>query len=1149
MANNTINSDGDIITENPVTDIPTNSLASKVAQYVRLNTNAIDTYSKISEAVYSDKDNVTLTILKDDHSRVNINIPTFGWMVKELERLNLNFENLSSFSGQEVAVQLADGTFQKVIKSELLKEANDISGLEVPSKFNTKSNWFFEDFLNPQLYIALDFSDKIDIATEDVKVKRYILDLSESVIQEHFDNNFKGSSSINHDLFNSFLTDNNISYELDEDIVKMPPRTVNYEGNFSVISILKDANDNKNIYQLNKLSYTDLKSGVSDGLMINTGDTLKLNNTNTRYTITAIDKATKTIKVNLMDGRDILKVGANVLSIYKGYESDLSTNINIGFDENLVIFVKGINPISKIESKHWSNGIGFSSNELTIIDSAGKHMSLADYYDEYVVDFGRFIHSYQLDNVPPSAFGVTPNAPELDSRDFRVTSINDHLTGSDAFKNVQDLQSTKEEAESKVKAFDTELKAQRDLMSNKEYSTDAEYQADRTVYRSLVNDRETESTLFASVVRDIKSTINDTNLVNVSPKYRVRGFWEIPQAQTHKSTGDQKVIGFILNYRYLTKSGDSSNTETFDFGSEDSKKRGTFSDWIEMKSPVLIRALNASGKYEWVSSSVENGDLININQLDIPINYGETVEVRIKSVSEAGYPSNSMMSEWSNSIRINFPDSLNKLTPLGSIIKENLQDLSKIKMWEELQGLGVFSHVESSYKSGGKEYLHDANSISSGFFTPEQSPIALYDKLNELSNMISQLQTELSKTKGEMSVKVIAPDGTIIPVKINGTTNIFAGFYKNDVEGMAIKKGAIISKEYEVVIENIQAGPVELASLLPGSVNTEIYSSGDFFNNGNEVSSVVDNNLYFMNNGRYDYVPVNYMSELDQLQPYQGRQTNGQSVYVRLKSIDGAHNNYSDIDLDTNSVPANANRNNYEYSADSIPSTEVGGSTAFIWKYKYFNMHPELIDTSNVNDYANSLYVHKDHPIVADYHPAAFEYSAEVTTALSDINTNGKIVHNKYFKTTLNNAYFNDGNRAMKSQFVENDQYLLGGRSCGCYLFVKLNNKESLNIGGETQFSYKNIAMGSENAIRFPIVFQYRMTDYSGANDGGSGFIDGDPENSGFLQYNKTIGFDIKEKDNDITSFDLKFNVTYKELGFGSTKFSPQDLGNTGGEQ
>ena len=91
--------------------------------------------------------------------------------------------------------------------------------------------------------------------------------------------------------------------------------------------------------------------------------------------------------------------------------------------------------------------------------------------------------------------------------------------------------------------------------------------------------------------------------------------------------------------------------------------------------------------------------------------------------------------------------------------------------------------------------------------------------------------------------------------------------------------------------------------------------------------------------------------------------------------------------------------------------------------------------------------------------------------------------------------------------------------------------------------------MGSENAIRFPIVFQYRMTDYSGANDGGSGFIDGDPENSGFLQYNKTIGFDIKEKDNDITSFDLKFNVTYKELGFGSTKFSPQDLGNTGGEQ
>ena len=37
--------------------------------------------------------------------------------------------------------------------------------------------------------------------------------------------------------------------------------------------------------------------------------------------------------------------------------------------------------------------------------------------------------------------------------------------------------------------------------------------------------------------------------------------------------------------------------------------------------------------------NVEDADSININQIEIPIKQGEGIEVRMKSISEAGWPS------------------------------------------------------------------------------------------------------------------------------------------------------------------------------------------------------------------------------------------------------------------------------------------------------------------------------------------------------------------------------------------------------------------------------------------------------------------------------------------------------------------------------
>lgn len=47
--------------------------------------------------------------------------------------------------------------------------------------------------------------------------------------------------------------------------------------------------------------------------------------------------------------------------------------------------------------------------------------------------------------------------------------------------------------------------------------------------------------------------------------------------------------------------------------------------------------------------------------------------------------------------------------------------------------------------------------------------------------------------------------------------------------------------------------------------------------------------------------------------------------------------------------------------------------------------------------------------------------------------------------------------------FDANDQYLLGGRSCGAYLFMSPINLDSLKVDGETKRSAKEIRAKKDN--------------------------------------------------------------------------------------
>ena len=119
-----------------------NSISNAVKQLLEINVNSLKTFERINEAVTTDEKNVPLEILTPDGTKT-VHVPSFGFMKRELERLDTNLKALSGLGTGGTRVQLADGSFQTVITSTLKTPAKDVTSLARPISFATKTNYFF----------------------------------------------------------------------------------------------------------------------------------------------------------------------------------------------------------------------------------------------------------------------------------------------------------------------------------------------------------------------------------------------------------------------------------------------------------------------------------------------------------------------------------------------------------------------------------------------------------------------------------------------------------------------------------------------------------------------------------------------------------------------------------------------------------------------------------------------------------------------------------------------------------------------------------------------------------------------------------------------------------------------------------------------
>lgn len=1201
-----------------------NSISNSLKKLLEINTNSLKTFERINEAVTTNAKDIPLEILTDEGTKI-VSVPGFGYMKRELERLDNNLKALAGLGKGSTKVKLPDGTFQNIITTALKTPANDITSLARPTAFISKPNYFAEDFLNPMLATTVDVSGQIPNDTERVLVKRILFDGTNQVAVDFFNENYRDQDNIDYLTAIRDIVNNNIAYTLDEELRDMPYRTTQFTGTFDVLSIsnsqrevLEDGVTVKQaikLYTLDRLTYSDNDKDLDETELLRVGDQLMVTggSKNTRYRITKLDASTRQVELTLIEGYEAIKIGAGTLSIYKVEDNNLDLEIPVGFDERVLLFVKALDPQSKILAENWSPGIGFYSNDLEILQEDGSITLLSDYYKANVADFGKLIMSIKEDNIPPATVGVTPDAPALNADNFKVVQINKHLTDNDSADKIKKLSADKSKVLEAVKKLDDTISKKRSEIATKKYESQVQKDKDKNELNALIEERVSESKLYNSIVTQIQSLSASSNATKISPKYRIRGFWAVPAAKQVADTLDQNVVQFIIQYRYLSTSGKAAEAAQLKFTDESREKAAIFSNWNEKKSKVRERAKsidndgNIADKFTWQDTKIEDGQEINFNQLDIPINQGELVEIRIKSVSEAGFPANPILSDWSEPITVSFPEEEVDTTDVAAVVEVNTAELAKVEIVEELTAQGVYTHVDDSFTANENYYAHVATNIASGFLSPEQKPISVYDKIAELEAQIAGLKGTVEAEVGELVVKIVSEDGTVTNVVKDTTTQLFAGYYVDEVADLTIRKGHIVTKTFKLQLENSKATKLELVSRLIGDRNKPAYKSvnpgtpehdnGFGVKENDQATEAIDNKVirdnYYQEEGNYDLVPVQYQNIPNNTSsgagagegsydntwdaPYQSMQRRGQFIYSRYMDIANQNPHYVVSPLN-NTITPTIDDYEYEVTFDGVSKNDAwsptNNNTDFIWagSFSDFNgqwsqdkVNTTSTSTITLSNYNNGLFIHKDHPLLENLWDGAtvngaygnaqrqatresmiFSMSKTATQATGgtlfsifgyDLNTTQVTAKQQTAYHSGDSLFAQTSDqRPIKMSFDASDQYLLGGRSCGAYLFMSPVNLDSLKVSGETKRSAKEIRAKKDNesnAVSVDIVFQYRMTDYFGNNESiDTGRIGG----FGRLAYNnltytKKIGLDIFDKYGEQFSFDLEVFAKYGPKG------------------
>jgi len=579
-------------------------------QVLTFNKNLVEILSKISSLTTTSESAVSVQIYDEQGVLTTYSLPSFNFLKSEIDRLNNNINSLYSIDTPGALIQNSNqNKFKKIITVDLNREPNSIQQLSTVTSFNATKNWFFDSLLNPQLWISIDLTGKIENNVRKCLSRRYIIDfakdeagnytpLGQSALNS-FNELFRGKVDINLDEFENWhrntpgiVEPNNPNF--DEQVFDLDPNDLLYDGQFSVLRIEEDRLNKKLWYVLDTLDYlvtdtNDIKQlAVNDELIINSAIST------TRYKIIEVSTAESEFRVRFerVEGLDPIPVGIGVLKIYSPVVYTKTLKISIGYNERNVIFVKPLNTDNYLLAKNWSLGTGYWTNDLRLSSNTPENgLTMEQYYIDFVYDYGTVLQDLVAKKTPNILAG-TPIAPTLNSDNFKVVQINKHLTDTPNSNLIKTKHNFQQSLQSEVSQISQAIEDRNKKSKVTKFTSDAAKKQFDLELSDLQAKKDSKSKLLATTTQEIID-LSKSPLTKVQPKFSLRGFWTMPEAVITRGTTPQEVVQFRVQYRYTSKDGRETPVETFKLRTNAGKNQtGAFSNWNEFKTDARKRTFN-----------------------------------------------------------------------------------------------------------------------------------------------------------------------------------------------------------------------------------------------------------------------------------------------------------------------------------------------------------------------------------------------------------------------------------------------------------------------------------------------------------------------------------------------------------------------------
>ena len=879
--------------------------------------NLMDAFNKASQNTTNSK--ITAELIDENNNTKKIEVNSFLQLQQEINRIDNNFKSLIT---QPSYILDSDGTLSKYEKTTFLTAEYLDNFYFDGSKCIVDKESMIEDFVYPTIKLPIAINN--NFLTSEIYCKVYDISSGWSNIPE-------STKEIN--LL--YLNENGkITYKDYTRSLKVEKQKVKYYGKFNIEKVGSTNITNTFNVILDKLKYTSINN-LGDNINLKIGDILVSATGMSKYQIKDLDTFNRIVTIVRIAGNETPKVGINQLFFNEILETNQNiVNIPIKPNQKLIIFLSVENP--KVIG-YPSVGIKIDTEEF-MVDHDGQTFTIDEYFQKYVTNFSQYLTTLMSDSSIPYSLGVVPDTPILNKANFRVVQINKHLLDQQTQNDITDLNKKKQLIQNDIDAKQILIdQTQGELDSQKFNSLEEKtYRLNRIqLLRTEIN---TLKANLLSVARDIDNNASKYNIKNSKPKYKVIGFWDIQEALYSPVTPPQHIIKYEVQYRYLRKDVDINEATTYKMISNGKEITVAFSNWIELNTRCLSKVKGVDGNFVWETNILDSVDNININQCSISINEGESIEIKVRAVTEAGYPISPMKSDWSEVLRIDFPDSL-KNSSLQATVIQNETDLRKAEFNAILQNTGLLNHISGTIQEAEKTFYHSAKDIASGQFTQEQKNIPLDECIKNIIQEINILKA--TDINDNITISFIDFNGESYIIKNNTTLEIFAGNYTDNFELTdSSHYGDIITKRGYIKIKNNNKIPVELNSLIPRNTI-----------NNNETFSLPIDSIY--NN-----VPVLFENNLKNI----SKQITKQIIYFRNIDLIGSKlNGSTTIDLSQFKLTKKTTNKFTTILSENIIQAEL--------------------DYNKINNYSDTYFTDDDKSQVGDNTVGAFLFPY-----LSDIN-------------------------------------------------------------------------------------------------------------------------------------------------------------------